>query len=258
MNKVSFYYRLRRLMVLAVIIVAIPILLVSFWLLKQYIEVEKELPSLMVGYDLMLTDPNNPKFQSEKYRSLISYQDIPAALTKTLVAVEDPNFYMHNGVDFDYMAKNIINGQTHGHMTLTMALARNICSQIGRQSRTRRTVKMFFLLPLVLEKHYNKSQILTLYLNHVNFYGNQYGIEAASQTLFGCKTADLQIQQIALLIGMLKGQGVYNPYKRVESATQRRNFVLSIMAKNEIYPTQWLDSLQKLPLGIVPFVEEIP
>ena len=103
-----------------------------------------------------------------------------------------------------------------------------------------------------MEKQFTKEEIITAYLNTVNIYGNSYGIETTSRRLFNKAAKDLTIEEAAVIVAMLKGQGVYNPYRYPERVTGRRNLVISQMVKYGVVDSQKVnvDSLRALPLKL--------
>lgn len=244
--KVSPFFR--KIFWIAFICFFLSIIAFSTWIILVNQEAKKDFPKILEIYDSLLLNPQNNKFRKD-----LTYQDFPPALIKTLVAIEDPRFFEHKGVDYHKIMRGMesfcARGEIRGINTLTMSLTRNIYSPL-RGGRNGNNIKIEFLLPPFIEEKYSKEQILTLYMNNVNFYGNKYGIEAASEELFECKTSDLNLKQIALIIGMMKGQGFYNPFRYPERAIERRNYILNIMAEQQIYPPKWKDSLQKMPLGL--------
>ncbi len=196
------------------------------------------------------------KFYSEN-RTEVSLDQVPRHLTEALVATEDARFYDHSGIDSKSLLrvffKTILfnNRSSGGGSTLTQQLAKNM---YGR--------KDYIILPLFLnktreallarriEKVYSKEEILTLYLNTVSFGENLYGTEAASQRYFSKKTADLNIEEAAVLVGMLKANTSFNPRLYPVNALNRRNVVFRQMEKYGYLEKRLADSLSTLPLNL--------
>lgn len=188
-------------------------------------------------------------------RTNISYRLIPSHLINALIATEDARFFEHEGIDSRSLLRVLFKTvllekqNSGGGSTITQQLAKNM---FGRKksglfatfkNKTRET-----FLARRLEKVFTKEEILTLYLNTVPFGENVFGIEAASGRYFNKKVELLNIEESAVLIGMLKANDYYNPHLHPENAKNRRNVVLNQMKKyNYLEPSQ-VDSLCKLPL----------
>lgn len=196
------------------------------------------------------------KFYSEN-RTEVSGDQIPRHLAEALVATEDARFYEHSGIDskslFRVLFKTILfnDRSSGGGSTITQQLAKNM---YGRRDYL--VLSLFLnktreaLLARRIEKVYTKTEILTLYLNTVSFGENLYGTEAASQRYFSKKTADLNIEEAALLTGILKANTLFNPRLYPASALNRRNVVLNQMVKYGYLEKSLADSLSALPMKL--------
>ena len=188
-------------------------------------------------------------------RTNISYGQIPSHLLNALIATEDARFFEHEGIDtrslFRVMLKTILINDRHsgGGSTLTQQLAKNM---FGRKKYGPLTVVLNKIKELMLahrlERVFNKEEILTLYLNTVSFGEDVYGIEAASLRYFNKKVELLNIQESAVLIGLLKANTFYNPRLHPENAKIRRNVVLKQMEKYNYLKKSEADSLCNLPM----------
>lgn len=188
-------------------------------------------------------------------RTNIQYEEVPAYLIDALIATEDVRFYEHAGIDswamLRVLVKTIVlqDESAGGGSTITQQLAKNL---FGRRRFGPLTMAVSKSKELILanrlEKVYSKEEILEMYLNTVPFGEDVYGIESAAQRYFNTTTSALSIEESAVLVGMLKANTYYNPYLRPDNATERRNVVLSQMAKYEKITEQEADSLQALPL----------
>ncbi|MBC8053379.1 MAG: transglycosylase domain-containing protein [Sphingobacteriaceae bacterium] len=170
-------------------------------------------------------------------RSNIRYQEISPNVINALIATEDIRFYEHSGIDFKrtftIIFYNLI-GKQQGASTITQQLALNLFSEEGRS-------KVFFkrviqklqewITAIKLERQYTKEEIITMYLNTVDFAYNSYGIKSAAHTFFNTTPDKLSPDQAAVLIGMLKGPSLYNPVRNPERSMARRNTVLENMRK---------------------------
>lgn len=173
-------------------------------------------------------------------RELIALQDVPPALVAALIAVEDRAYLDHYGISIRgilrAMKANIAAGRTvQGGSTLTQQLVKNFF--LTNERSLRRKVKEAFMA-LLLELHYSKEEILQAYLNEV-YLGQAgrrsiHGIALASRFYFAKNVQQLDLSEVALLVGMIKGPSYYNPFKRPENARSRRDVVLNVMAELNI------------------------
>lgn len=186
----------------------------------------------------------------EEHRIVVSMDEISPNVIKCLIATEDIRFYEHSGVDLKAVLRAILNaGREGGGSTITMQLARNLYDQVGKErSVTRKLKEMVF--SIILESRFTKEEIIAAYLNTVSFYGNSYGIENGAQIFFGKKAADLNVQESALMVGLLKGPAQYNPIRHPDAALNRRNTVLEQMQKYDFLSSSDADSLKKLPIQL--------
>jgi len=188
-------------------------------------------------------------------RSDIRYDQIPTHVVDALLATEDIRFYDHHGIDYRSLGRVLIktfllqHEASGGGSTLTQQLAKNLFPRKNYWLFSLPINKMReMIIALRLEKVYDKSALLTLYLNTVPFGGNTYGIESAAQRFYSVSTEKLSVDQGAVLIGMLKATHSYNPRIFPERSRERRNVVLGQMKKYEKLSPALTDSLQSLPL----------
>lgn len=190
-------------------------------------------------------------------RSNVRYDEISPNVINALIATEDIRFYNHSGIDFKrtftIIFYNLI-GKRQGASTITQQLALNMFSEEGR-SRTflKRLIQKSqeLIVAVKLERQYTKEEILTMYLNTVDFGSyNTYGIKSAARTYFSTTPDKLNPEQAAILIGMLKGPSFYNPHRNPERALLRRNTVLENMNNASYLSDEEADRLKKLPLGL--------
>ena len=186
-------------------------------------------------------------------RQWVPLDKISPHVIHALIATEDRRFYEHHGIDFRRTAAAVfstLTGNLQGGSTITQQLARNLYpEEIGRATSINRKAKEA-ITALKIEMVYSKREILETYLNTVPFLYNAFGIEMAARTYFD-KTADtLDVLESATLIGMLKGTSYYNPVLNPERAVQRRNLVLTQMAKNGQLEPARLAVLARRPLKL--------
>nr|WP_294893987.1 transglycosylase domain-containing protein [uncultured Pedobacter sp.] len=201
-------------------------------------------PSLNVSSEVYTADSVLiGKYYTEN-RTPVTYKEINKDLINALVATEDVRFFKHNGVDFYSLFSGIVStatGDKRGGSTITQQLAKNLY-------RTRLNKSQGFIskIPIIrtlvskikewltaykLESNYSKEDIITMYLNTVPFGNNSYGINTASKHYFNKSVSEINLQECATLVGMLKATSTYNPIKNPESSKKRRNVVLSQMQK---------------------------
>ncbi|MFD1315515.1 transglycosylase domain-containing protein [Namhaeicola litoreus] len=190
-------------------------------------------------------------------RTNVKFHQIPTHLINALLATEDVRFYEHEGVDarslMRVLVKSIIFQQESagGGSTLTQQLAKNM---YGRKSfgplTTAVNKSKEIILANRLEELYNKQDILQLYLNTVPFGEDIYGVESAARRYFNKQVEELNQEESAVLVGMLKANTYYNPRLYPEHALQRRNTVLDQMFKYDFIDEREKDSLQLLPIRL--------
>jgi len=189
-------------------------------------------------------------------RSNVSYEEIPTHTIDALIATEDARYYQHSGIDFRGMlrvfTKTVIGGKdSGGGSTITQQLAKNLFHD--RPSSTFGRIKQKlkeWVIAIKLERSYTKEEILAMYFNTVPFGNNAYGIKSAAQTYFNVQPDSLNVQQSAMLVGLLKGNTRFNPRRNPQNALDRRNVVLTQMSRYGKITTTERDSLAKTELGI--------
>jgi penicillin-binding protein 1A len=193
-------------------------------------------------------------------RTWTEFKDISPYLVDALVATEDIRYYRHSGIDIRGLGRaavrTILLGQsTGGGSTITQQLAKQLYPRdTSRNSALMRKVKLGvskfkeWQTSVKLERSYTKEEIITMYLNKFDFSYNAIGIKSAAKVYFNTTPDSLNLQQAAVLVGMLKASTRYNPVRNYDLMLQRRNTVLSQMAKYGYLSPGVLDSVQKLPI----------
>lgn len=187
-------------------------------------------------------------------RILVPLADIPPHVRQATIAAEDRRFYSHSGVDTWGILRaiwvNVQAGSTReGASTITQQVARTLF--LNRDRTLSRKVREA-LLAWRIEQHYSKDQILEIYLNHI-FYGhNAYGIEAASQLYFGKSVKDLSLGEGALIAGMPPSPNTYSPLKNYRVSLRRRDHVLSRMVETGYLTPAEAEAAQHEPIVIAP------
>ncbi len=190
-------------------------------------------------------------------RTSVNYDQISPNVINALVATEDKRFYDHSGIDF---RRNITSplylliGKKQGGSTITQQLALNMFSKEGRSKDVaKRIIQKLqeWILAVKLERNYTKEEIITMYLNTVDFGAyNVFGIKQASLTYFNVLPDKLEPQQAALLMGMLKGPTQYSPINYPEKALARRNLLLENMHDSGYLSDAQATELKQTPLGL--------
>lgn len=196
--------------------------------------------------------------QRQEERRLVRIDEVPQLLTDTLQAVEDQDFAHHHGIDLSGMARaaliNLRAGETRqGASTLTQQLARSGLLGIGReQTYTRKFNEILYAM--LIEARYGKGPILEAYLNQV-YLGQRgaqaiHGVAAGAEFWFGRRLDDLETEQVALLVGIIRGPSHYDPRRHPERAQARRDFVLGKMLEAGLIDQAAHDRAIARPLGV--------
>jgi penicillin-binding protein 1A len=196
------------------------------------------------------------------------YKNLSPYLVDALIATEDIRYYRHSGIDIRGLGRSavftILLGQNKGGgSTITQQLAKQLYPR--DTARTSAIVKKIRLgvskfkewqTAVKLERSYTKEEIITMYLNKFDFLYNATGIRSAARLYFNTTPDSLNLQQSAVLIGMLNNSVKYNPVRNYDLMLQRRNVVLSQMAKYGYITPSVADSVKKLPIEIDFHVED--
>ncbi len=248
-----------------------------FFIFVYVVSVEVNLFNLF-GYSPSIRELKNPEqcVASEIYaedgrmlgkffyenRTPIEYEDLSPLLIQTLVATEDARFYQHHGIDFKALLpvlKDMMQGNPRGGSTITQQLVKNLF-------KTRKQdhgllgkipgVKMFvikskeWISAVRIEMNFDKQELLTLYFNTVDFGSNSYGIKAAAKTFYNKAPRDLDANECAVLIGMLKAPTAYSPVLNPDRSLGRRNVVLGIMKRDGVISEEEYETILKEPIKL--------
>lgn len=203
------------------------------------------------------------KFFNEN-RTPVKFEDVNPTFWKVLVDTEDERFYKHHGIDFTGMlaaAKDmIVHHDARGASTITQQLAKNMF-RVRTQYSTGLLgyipgIKMLvmkskeWIIATKLELVYDKKDILTMYANTVDFGSNAFGIKTACKTYFNTTPSELTLDQMAVLVGMLKATTYYNPRINPKNSLKRRNIVLSNMLRHSDINRAQYDSISVKPITL--------
>jgi len=174
----------------------------------------------------------------EKDRSLVRLEDVPLYLRQATIAMEDKNFYRHQGFDFTGIVRSvgtIVTGRgLVSGSTLTQQLVKN--ALLTSEKTLTRKIKEL-ILAVQIERQYSKDEILQMYLNEIPYGGQAWGVEAAAQMFFGKKASELSLAESAMLAGLPQATTRYSPRNDPEAAKWRQKQVLRRMVE-EGYITQ--------------------
>ncbi|QCE41094.1 penicillin-binding protein 1A [Psychroserpens sp. NJDZ02] len=197
------------------------------------------------------------KFYFRDNRTPVSYDELPEHLVHALIATEDVRYMEHSGIDGRGTLRAVLKPGSGGASTITQQLAKQLFTKRASSNKIKRVLQKFkeWIIAIRLERQYTKEEIVAQYLNIVDFDNNADGIRSAARIYFGGKEPrELSLKESAMIVGMLVNPSLYNPLKddgkRAVRTKQRRNVVLSQMAKYEYITQKEKDSLQKTDLGI--------
>lgn len=185
------------------------------------------------------------------------FEEISPNIINALVATEDVRFFEHSGIDFRAWIRVFFrtllmqDASGGGGSTLSQQLAKNVFPRQRLMLFTTPIAKVKeMFIARRLENIYSKQELLNLYLNTVPFSENIFGVKVASQRFFNTSPKEINVEDAAVLVGMLKGTSLYNPLKNPERARLRRNVVMGQMVKYEYLDQAAYDSLSQKKIGL--------
>ena len=193
------------------------------------------------------------KLQALKKREVVKIGEVPDELISALLSMEDKNFYNHSGFSFkSTLRAALINIFTfsykQGASTLTQQLARSMYDKsIKWNDRSILRKIRELITALNIEQTYTKSEILELYLNSVFLGHGRYGVQSASQLYFDKSVSELDIDECAMLVGLLPAPNYYTPFRSIDRANTRKSLVLKVMHENHLLDLydSWKKTLNK-------------
>jgi penicillin-binding protein 1A len=213
-----------------------------------------ENPSITLATEVLGDDGTllGKYYKERGNRSYVSYKDISKHVINALIATEDERFYEHSGIDARGVARAVVFlGQKGGGSTITQQLALNMFDERATNKLTRSVQKLKeWIIAVKLERNFTKQEILALYLNTVSYSENVYGIRNAARTFFQKEPDRLNVQEAAVLVGMVNGPSVFNPRKNPKAALDRRNLVLSRMVTNNFLSEAEGKKLKATPIQL--------
>jgi len=196
-----------------------------------------------------------------KNRTKITFEDIPKDMINALVATEDRKFFDHWGVDiqriFQALVKNLLSFRLkrEGASTITQQLAGNL--YLNRKEITFNRKLREAMTAVQIERTYTKEEILTYYLNTVYFGKGAYGVEAAANTFFSKSSKELNLDECAILVALLKSPSNYDPIENPENSKIRRNLVLNSMREENYITKEVYESAVNAPIKVAFNQQEI-
>ena len=180
-------------------------------------------------------------FRGTGNRVYADYDEISSNVVNALIATEDARFEDHSGIDFRALfrvaVKRLLLGNKNagGGSTITQQLAKQLYSPESENLLSRAIKKPIeWMIAVKLERFYSKDEIIKMYLNQFDFLYNAVGIKSAAWVYFGKEPKDLNVEEAALLVGMVKNPSYYNPVRKPERTLGRRNVVLNLDRKSVV------------------------
>ena len=192
-------------------------------------------------------------------RSNVRYAELSHYMPEALISIEDERFTEHSGIDeraLFRVAFGVITGRKKGGgSTITQQLAKNLFPRGENLSKPKLVLRKFqeWITATKLEHNYSKEEIVAMYLNTVAFGHNAYGIRSAASTFFDKKPSEMNIEECALMAGVVNAPTRYSPVRNPNNALSRRNLVLKKMAENGYISQAECDSISLIPIDMSHF-----
>ena len=192
-------------------------------------------------------------------RSNVRYSELSHYMPEALISIEDERFTEHSGIDQKALfrvAFGVLTGNKKGGgSTITQQLAKNLFPRGENLSTSKLVLRKFqeWITATKLEHNYSKEEIIAMYLNTVFFGHNAFGIRAAASTFFDKKPKDMNIEECALMAGVVNAPTLFSPVRNPERSLGRRNLVLRKMADNGFITQAECDSISLIPIDMSHF-----
>ena len=192
-------------------------------------------------------------------RSNVRYSELSHYMPEALISIEDERFTEHSGIDQRALLRvafGVLTGRKKGGgSTITQQLAKNLFPRGENLSTTKLVIRKFqeWITATKLEHNYSKEEIVAMYLNTVAFGHNAFGIRAAASTFFDKKPKDMNIEECALMAGVVNAPTRFSPVRNPELSINRRNLVLRKMAENGFITPSECDSISQIPIDMSHF-----
>jgi penicillin-binding protein 1A len=200
-------------------------------------------------------------------RTPVKYEELSPYLVNALIATEDIRFEEHSGIDVYAMMRAIIKlGRDGGGSTISQQLAKNLFKIRKEESQGALTKTPIlgilitkskeWLTAIMIERNYTKREIIEMYLNTVEFGSNAFGISTASRTFFDKHPSQLNVQEAATLVGLLKAPSFYSPISNPKNSKNRRNTVMEQMEKYNFLTSSECENFKRTPIELRYGVED--
>ena len=192
-------------------------------------------------------------------RSNVRYSELSHHMSEALISIEDERFTEHSGIDpralFRVAFGVLTRRDKGGGSTITQQLAKNLFPRGENLSTPKLVLRKFqeWITATKLERNYSKEEIVAMYLNTVAFGHNAFGISAAAKTYFDKKPKEMNIEECALMAGVVNAPTRYSPIRNPERSMGRRNLVLKKMAENGYITQEECDSISLIPIDMSHF-----
>ena len=192
-------------------------------------------------------------------RSNVRYSELSHYMPEALISIEDERFTEHSGIDEKALfrvAFGVMTGNKRGGgSTITQQLAKNLFPRGENLSTPKLVLRKFkeWITATKLEHNYSKEEIVAMYLNTVAFGHNAYGIRSAANTFFDKNPKDLNLEECALMAGVVNAPTRYSPIRNPERSLGRRNLVLQKMVDNGFITQEECDSVSQIPIDMSHF-----
>ena len=192
-------------------------------------------------------------------RSNVRYAELSHYMPEALISIEDERFTEHSGIDeraLFRVAFGVLTGRKKGGgSTITQQLAKNLFPRGENLSKPKLVLRKFqeWITATKLEHNYSKEEIIAMYLNTVAFGHNAFGIRSAASTFFDKKPSEMNIEECALMAGVVNAPTRFSPVRNPNNALNRRNLVLKKMAENGYITDAECDSISQIPIDMSHF-----
>ena len=192
-------------------------------------------------------------------RSNVRYSELSHYMPEALISIEDERFTDHSGIDEKALfrvAFGVLTGRKKGGgSTITQQLAKNLFPRGENLSTPKLVLRKFqeWITATKLEHNYSKEEIIAMYLNTVSFGHNAFGIRSAAKTFFDKNPKDMNVEECALMAGVVNAPTRFSPVRNPERSIARRNLVLSKMAENGYITQAECDSISLIPIDMTHF-----
>lgn len=259
---IALFSREFRFAILGFLICLVVILFYSAYQFVVQLPSPKSIGKINFAQSTHLYDRNGKllyEIYRDENRTPIKVNELPASIKQAAIAIEDKDFFKHNGVSLSSgvlraLRETLVTKSLQGGSTITQQLVKS--SLLTPERTFQRKIKEI-VLALWTEKLFSKEQILEMYLNQVPYGGSSYGIEEAAKTYFGKHAKELSLEEAALLAGLPQAPSLYSPYVNPELALQRRNEVLKKMREQGYIDENSKLKSQNSNLEVIPLTTSI-